>query len=366
MTSFGKKRVFIIAEAGVNHNGSLDQALALVDAAAEASADAVKFQSFKAEAEISRYASKAEYQLKSTNKSESQLEMVKRLELDLSAHQQLVRHCEVRKIQFLSTPFDLSSVDMLVRDLKVERIKVSSGDITYGPLLLRVAQSGLPVLLSSGMCTLGDIENALAVLAFGYLQSCETPSIAVFKRAFLSAEGQQQLQQKVTLLHCTTEYPAPFDDVNLLAMDTMASAFGLPVGLSDHTVGYSVAIAAAARGAVMIEKHFTLDRNLPGPDHKASLQPDELAAMVKAIREVEVALGSPRKVVAASEAKNQDIARKSLVAAVPIRKGEQFTLDNLTSKRPGSGISPMYYWQVLGRCASRDYESDELILDYGN
>ena len=184
--------------------------------------------------------------------------------------------CEVRKIQFLSTPFDLSSVDMLVRDLKVLRIKVSSGDITYGPLLLRVAQSGLPVVLSTGMSTLGDIENALTVLAFGYLQSGDAPSIAGFKQAFHSTEGQLKLQQKVTLLHCTTEYPTPFDDVNLRAMDTMASAFGLPVGLSDHTMGYSAAIAAAARGAVVIEKHFTLDRNLPGPDHKASLEPDEL------------------------------------------------------------------------------------------
>jgi N-acetylneuraminate synthase len=366
MTEFDNRRVFIIAEAGVNHNGSLAQALALVDAAAEASADAVKFQTFKAEEVISRYAAKAEYQLKTTNESESQLEMVKKLELDLSAHQQLMQRCKVRKIQFLSTPFDLPSVDMLVKDLKVLRIKVPSGDIANGPLLLHVAQSGLPVILSSGMSTLGDIEDALAVLAFGYLQSEEAPSIAGFMRAFLSTEGQQQLQQKVTLLHCTTEYPAPFEDVNLLAMDTMASAFGLPVGLSDHTVGHSVAIAAAARGAVVIEKHFTLDRNLPGPDHKASLEPDELAAMVKAIRQVEIALGSPRKLVATSEAKNQNIARKSLVAAVPIRAGERFTPENLTSKRPGNGISPMYYWQVLGRRASRDYESDELIVDYGN
>jgi N-acetylneuraminate synthase len=357
---------YIIAEAGVNHNGSLERALALVDAAAEAGADAVKFQTFKAEAVISRYAAKAEYQLKATDESESQLEMAKKLELDLSAHRQLVQRCKARKIQFLSTPFDLSSVDMLVKDLKVLRIKVPSGEITNGPLLLRVAQSGLPVILSSGMSTLGDIEDALAVLAFGYLQSDEVPSIVGYRQALLSAGGQRQLQEKVTLLHCTTEYPAPFDDVNLLAIDTMANAFGLPVGLSDHTVGYSVAIAAVARGAVVIEKHFTLDRNLPGPDHKASLEPDELAAMVKAVREVEASLGSPRKLVAASEAKNQDIARKSLVAAVPIRAGERFTLENLTSKRPGNGISPMYYWQVLGSCASRDYESDELILDYGN
>jgi N-acetylneuraminate synthase len=251
---------------------------------------------------------------------------------------------------------------MLVKDLKVVWIKVPSGEITNGPLLLRVAQSGLPVILSSGMSTLGDIEDALAVLAFGYLQSSEVPTLSGFKQAYLSAEGQQQLQQKVTLLHCTTEYPTPFYDVNLRAMDTMASAFGLPVGLSDHTMGYSVAIAAAALGAVVIEKHFTLDRDLPGPDHKASLEPDELTAMVKSIRDVEVALGSPRKLVAASESRNQDIARKSLVALQAILEGETFTSKNLASKRPGTGISPMHYWEYLGKTATRDYGADEVII----
>jgi N-acetylneuraminate synthase len=244
----------------------------------------------------------------------------------------------------------------------VARIKVPSGEITNGPLLLRVAQSGLPVILSSGMSTLGDIEDALAVLAFGYLQSSAVPSIAGFKRAFLSTEGQQQLQQKVILLHCTTEYPTPFDDVNLLAMDTIANAFGLPVGLSDHTVGYSVAIAAVARGACVIEKHFTLDRNLPGPDHKASLEPGELTAMVTAIREVEQAIGSPRKLVAASEAKNQNIARKSLVALQTILKGEPFTSQNLGAKRPGTGIAPIRYWELLGKTSTRDYGRDEVII----
>jgi N-acetylneuraminate synthase len=362
MTEFWKNRVFIIAEAGVNHNGSLDQALALVDVAAEAGADAVKFQTFKAEEVISRNAAKAEYQLMTTNENESQLDMAKKLELDLSAHKQIIRRCEMRKIQFLSTPFDLPSVDMLVNDLKVARIKVPSGEITNGPLLLRVAQSGLPVILSSGMSTLGDIEDALAVLAFGYLHSEEVPSITGFRQAVLSAEGQQQLQQKVTLLHCTTEYPTPFDDVNLRAMDTMGSAFGLPVGLSDHTRGYSVAIAAAARGAVVIEKHFTLDRDLPGPDHKASLEPDELTSMVKSIRDVEAALGSPRKLVAASERKNQNIARKSLIALQNIRKDEAFTSNNLGIKRPGTGISPMHYWEFLGKIATRDYGTDEVII----
>ena len=357
---------FIIAEAGVNHNGSLDRALALVDVAANAGADAVKFQTFQSEAVISRHAVKAEYQVRNTGDNESQLEMVKKLELDLSAHKQLIRRCEMRNIQFLSTPFDLPSVDMLVKDLKVPRIKVASGEITNAPLLLRVAHSGLPVILSTGMSLLGDIEDTLGVLAYGYLKTSEVPSIAGFRQAFMSREGQHQLQEKVTLLHCTTEYPSPFEDVNLLAMDTMAKAFGLPVGLSDHTVGYSVPIAAVARGACIIEKHFTLDRSLPGPDHIASLEPQELTSMIVAIREVESALGSSRKLVASSEEKNLEIARKSLVAATPIRAGERFTLENLTSKRPGSGISPMHYWELLGRCATREYDSDELINEHAN
>jgi N-acetylneuraminate synthase len=357
---------FIIAEAGVNHNGSLDRALAMVDVAANAGANAVKFQTFRSEAVISRLAVKAEYQVKNTGDNESQLEMVKKLELDLPAHKQLLKHCEVRHIQFLSTPFDLSSVDMLVNDLRVSRLKVPSGEITNAPLLLRVAHSDLPVILSTGMCMLGDIEDALGVLAYGYLHSGEAPSVAGFKKAFISAEGQRHIQEKVALLHCTTEYPSPFDDVNLLAMDTLAGAFGLPVGLSDHTMGYSVSIAAVARGARIIEKHFTLDRNLPGPDHVASLEPQELASMISAIREVESSLGSPRKLVAKSEEKNLEIARKSLVAAIPIRKGERFTMENLTAKRPGNGISPMHYWEFLGSRATRNYGSDEVIIDHAD
>jgi N-acetylneuraminate synthase len=353
---------FIIAEAGINHNGSLDRALEMVDTAANAGADAVKFQTFIPEAVISRYAEKAAYQFGNTGDSESQLEMVKGLALDLDTHKQLMRRCEMRNIQFLSTPFDLSSVDMLVNDLKVPRIKVASGEITNAPLLLRIAHSGLPVILSTGMSLLGDIEDALGVLAHGYLQASEVPSIAGFRKAFLSREGQRQLPEKVTLLHCTTEYPSPFDDVNLLAMETLTRAFGLPVGLSDHTIGCSVPIAAVARGACIIEKHFTLDRNLPGPDHKASLEPDELLAMTRAIREVEQAIGSPRKLVAASETKNQEIARKSLVALQTILKGEPFTSDNLGAKRPGTGISPIRYWEFLGKTATRDYGVDEAII----
>jgi N-acetylneuraminate synthase len=313
---------YIIAEAGVNHNGSLERALAMIDTAAEAGADAVKFQTFQSEAVISRYAPKAEYQVRTTGESESQLEMVKKLELDFSAHEQILQRCQARHIQFLSTPFDLPSVEMLVKSLGLHRIKVASGEITNAPLLLCVAQSGASVILSTGMSTLGDVEQALGVLAFGYLGCKGDCSIAGFRAAFQSAEGQRLLQEKVVLLHCTTEYPAPFGDVNLRAMDTLAAAFGLPVGLSDHTTGFSVPVAATARGAVVIEKHFTLDRNLAGPDHKASLEPQELAAMIQAVREVELALGSARKLAANSEIKNQVIARKSLVAAARIRAGE--------------------------------------------
>jgi N-acetylneuraminate synthase len=250
---------------------------------------------------------------------------------------------------------------MLVNDLKVLRIKIASGEITNAPLLLHVADSGLPVILSTGMSLLGDIEDALGVLAHGYLRNGEVPSIANFRRAYQSSDGQKRLQEKVTLLHCTTEYPTPFADVNLRALDTLAAAFGLPIGLSDHTVGYSIAIAGAARGASIIEKHFTLDRSLPGPDHKASLEPGELTAMVAAVREVEQAIGSPRKLLAISEEKNQTIARKSLVALQTIRKGEPITQQNLGAKRPGTGIPPIRYWEFLGKTAARDYGADEFI-----
>jgi N-acetylneuraminate synthase len=359
-------KAFVIAEAGVNHNGSIKRALAMIDVAADAGADAIKFQTFRSEAVISRYAAKAEYQVRNTGEGESQLEMVKKLELDLTAHKDLKGRCAARKIEFLSTPFDLESVDMLVRDLGLSRLKIASGEITNAPLLLRAAQSDLPVILSTGMSVLGDIEEALGVLAHGYLHSREEPSIDAFRRAYLSDAGLRKLEEKVALLHCTTEYPSPFEDVNLLVMETLGRAFGLPVGLSDHTLGYSVPIAAVARGASIIEKHFTLDRDLSGPDHKASLEPQELAAMIEAIRSVESALGGSRKLVANSEGRNREIARKSLVAETAICKGDRFTKDNLTSKRPGTGISPMRYWEFLGTSATRDYAPDEAIVDHAS
>lgn len=353
-------RTYIIAEAGVNHNGSLAIAKKLVEVAAEAGADAVKFQTFKADRLVSRMAAKAEYQTRTTDVAESQHEMIRKLELDELAHETLIEHCMVCGIQFLSTPFDLESLDLLSGRFGLPCIKIPSGDITNAPLLLKIAQTGKPVILSTGMSTLGEIEDALGVLAFGYLDNRE-PSIAVFRAIYCSAEGQTILQDKVTLLHCTTEYPAPLEDVNLKVMDTLRSAFGLPVGYSDHTEGITVPIAAVARGAVVIEKHFTLDRNLPGPDHKASLEPAELKQMVAAIRIVEQSLGSSRKHPAASELKNMCVARKSLVAAATISAGEPFTVDNLAVKRPGNGLSPMRYWELLNRKTGRDFSADEVV-----
>jgi N-acetylneuraminate synthase len=353
--------VYIIAEAGVNHNGSIEMAKKLIDVAAEAGADAVKFQTFKAEKVISKRAPKAEYQKRTTIETESQLDMVKKLELDESAHRGLIEHCRLKKIQFLSTPFDFDSIDLLANGLNLPCIKIPSGEITNGPYLLHVAGTGKPVIFSTGMSTLGEVETALGVLAFGYLSFNEKPSLEKFRDAFYSETGQRILKEKVILLHCTIEYPAPFEEVNLRAMATIRTAFGLPTGISDHTSGITVPIAAAALGAAVIEKHFTLDRRLPGPDHKASLEPHELMEMVKSIRQVEKALGDSRKIPMPSELNNRDIARKSLTAAKSIQKGDLFSPENLTMKRPGTGISPMRYWDLLAERSSQDYSEDELI-----
>lgn len=357
-----RKAIMIIAEAGVNHNGSLTMARQLIDAAADAGADAVKFQTFRAEALVSATAPKAEYQKEATGAAESQFSMLKKLELGEQAHIALATHCRKRGIRFLSTPFDEESVDLLVRRIGVSMIKVPSGEITNGPLLLKAARTHKPIILSTGMSDLNDIEAALGVVAFGYTRPKDIPSRAVFRRAFTSPEGRRALRKKVTLLHCTTEYPAPIADVNLMAMETIRDAFGLPVGYSDHSPGIIIPIAAAARGAVLIEKHFTLDRALPGPDHRSSLEPKELEAMVKAIRDIELALGSGRKKPAASEKKNIAVARRSLVAARQIEKNEIFTPENLTCKRPGTGTSPLNYWSVLGKKAKKNYRKDEVIV----
>jgi len=352
---------YIIAEAGVNHNGSIELAIELIDVACEAGADAVKFQSFKSENLVSKSALKAEYQRRTTDKNESQFDMIKRLELDVDSHLKLQKYCTERGIEFLSTPFDNESLDLLANNMDLSLIKISSGDLTNAPLLYEAARTDKPVILSTGMSTLADIEQALGVLAMGYVNTDVLPSREAIRNAFISQQGQQLLRQKVSLLHCTTEYPAPFLEVNLRAMDTLRASFGLPVGFSDHTQGIAVPVAAVARGATIIEKHFTLDRDFPGPDHKASLMPDELKLMIQAIRQVEVSLGSGIKLVSESEFKNINVARKSLVALMNIRKGEIFTFENLGVKRPGGGIEPIDYWEVLGQVANKDYLVDEFI-----
>lgn len=352
---------YIIAEAGVNHNGSLEKAFELVEVAAAAGADAVKFQSFKAAKLVSRTAQKAAYQQRTTGAEESQYDMLRRLELSIEDHRRLQQHCRQHAIEFLSTPFDPESLDFLVDQLALPRIKIPSGEITNAPFLLQLAAKQKPIILSTGMSTLDEVADALGALAFAYLRESGTPGLAAFRQALASPAGQAALAANVTLLHCTTEYPAPFDEINLRAMDTLQAEFGLPVGYSDHSVGIAIPVAAVARGACLIEKHFTLDRTLPGPDHAASLEPDELKAMVEAIRQVELALGSAAKAPTASELKNRAVARKSLVATAPIRAGEPLTPQNLGIKRPGDGLSPFTYWQHLGAIATRDYAPDELI-----
>lgn len=353
--------VYIIAEAGVNHNGSPDLARRLVDVAAASGVDAVKFQTFKADRLVTRRAIKAEYQTKTTAPEESQFDMIRRLELDEAMHRELVERAAKRGIQFLSTPFDLESLDLLASRLDLPRLKISSGDVTNGPLLLAAARTRKPVILSTGMANMAEIEAALGALAYGYLEAPGTPSPAAFEAARRSAEGRAALAKSVCLLHCTTEYPAPLAEVNLRAMDSMAARFGLPVGYSDHTQGIAVSIAAAARGATVIEKHFTLDRSLPGPDHAASLEPDELEAMVASIRDIAVALGSEEKQPTAAELKNIPVARRSLVAIKNVAVGELFTESNLGVKRPGTGISPMKFWEMLGKAARRSYHADDLV-----
>lgn len=327
----------VIAEAGVNHNGSLELALALVDAAAVAGASIIKFQTFRADDLVTPMAAKARYQVETTGAAESQHPMLRRLELTSSMHAQLVDRCAARNIEFLSSAFDLSSLDYLC-ELGVRRLKVPSGEITNLPYLERIGRAGLPIILSTGMATLGEVEAALDTL----------------ERAGTS-------RTSIIVLQCTTAYPARAADANLRAMLSMRDAFGVDVGLSDHTQGIEIAIAAVALGACVIEKHFTLDRTLPGPDHRASLEPEELQQMVTCIRNVELALGDGRKRPSALELENLPIARKSVVAARDIQCGEVFTSTNLTVKRPGTGISPMRLPELIGRRASRDFAADEQI-----
>lgn len=355
------QKTFVIAEAGVNHNGDINLAFQLIDTAKKAGADAVKFQTFSADALVSKTAPKAAYQRRNTDSAESQYVMLKKLELSDEVHQKLKSYCDEIGIQFLSTPFDTISADFLLNSMKLKTIKIASGEITTAPLLLQIARKNPDVILSTGMASLGEIEQALSILAFGYLNVDKQPSVSAFMEAYYSDEGQQKLKEKVSLLHCTSDYPAEFDCVNLRAMDTLQSAFGLPVGYSDHTQGIAIPIAAVARGASIIEKHFTLSRLMPGPDHKASLEPTELQNMITAIREVEAALGKSQKMPTTKELDTKTVARKSLIASRQIKRGEKFSDENIVLQRPGSGVSPVLYWEYLKRTASRDYQVGELI-----
>jgi N,N'-diacetyllegionaminate synthase len=330
-------KTFIIAEAGVNHNGSVEIAKRMIEVAKECGADAIKFQTFKAEEVVSKYAPKAEYQKQTTGEIESHLQMVKKLELSFDDFIVLKEYCDKLGIMFLSTPFDFESIDFL-NSLGLEIFKISSGEITNLPYLEKIGKLRKKVILSTGMADLGEIEDALDILT-----SCGTK------------------KEDITILHCNTEYPTPYEDVNLLAMLTIKEAFKVKVGYSDHTPGIEVPIAAVALGASVIEKHFTLDRNMQGPDHKSSLEPNELKAMVRAIRNVEKALGDGIKKPSPSEIKNKIIVRRSIVAKRNIKRGEIFNEENITVKRPATGISPMRWYEILGKTATRDYKEDEII-----
>jgi len=334
---FDTNEVFIIAEAGVNHNGSLELAKKLIDVAVEANVNAVKFQTFKAENVLSKHAQKADYQKQTTDADESQFDMIKKLELDVTTHNELIAYCNEKNIMFLSTPFDLDSISLL-NDLKLPIFKIPSGEITNLPYLRKIGNLKKKIILSTGMADIGEIEDALDILL-----------------------NAGTLKDNITVLHANTMYPTPMEDVNLKAMVTIGNTFDIAYGYSDHTLGIEVDIAAVAMGATVIEKHFTLDKTMQGPDHTASLEPQELIDMVKAIRNIELALGSSVKKPSKSETPNIEIARKSIMARTYIKKGEVFTVDNLTIKRPATGINPMRWDNIIGTIADKDFNEDELI-----
>jgi N-acetylneuraminate synthase len=354
---------YIIAEAGVNHNGRNDLAGRLVDTAIAAGVDAVKFQAFSPEHLVTAGAAKAAYQEREASSSKSQLEMLRGLTLSAKEYHELRDQCRGGGVDFLCTPFDQPSLDFLVGDLGVDCLKISSGEMANAPLLWNAARTGLPLIVSTGMAEMKEIAEALGVIAhaLGFGDQETRPGVTVFHSALQAEGAKATLYKQVTLLHATSDYPALLEAVNLRAMQVMRARFGLKVGYSDHTPGISVPIAAAALGASVIEKHFTLDRTMDGPDHKASLEPDELTAMVRGIREATIALGEPVKTLQKSEVATLKVARKSLVAAVSIQAGETFSDDNLTTKRPGGGMPPIHYWHLLGCHASRAYAIDDLV-----
>ena len=352
--------VYIIAEAGVNHNGQRDLAFALVDAAAEAGADAVKFQTFDAAKLASKSAPKAAYQKQSTDAAESQLAMLRKLELPREWHSGLQAHARQKGIEFLSTAFDTDSLAFLV-DLGMPLFKIPSGELTNGPLLWQFARTGKPLVLSTGMATLSEVEQGLAIVAHALSAEAEPASIDDVWRSWSRADWRARLHGHVTLLHCTSQYPTPFAEVNLRGMDTLAQAFGLSVGYSDHTEGILIPVAAVARGAKIIEKHFTLDRSLPGPDHKASLEPAELTQMVRDIRALQAALGDGGKTPQPSEWDTRQAARQQVVAARDIAAGDILARADLTTARCGSGLPPTALWGLVGRSAGRAYAAGDVI-----
>lgn len=351
----------IIAEAGVNHNGSVDMALKLVERAADAGADFVKFQTFVPEQLASTTAQKAAYQVRTTGQDGGQLSMLRQLRLSHEAHVAVHKHCADCGIGFLSSPFDRDSLLFLTNELGCSTLKLGSGELTNAPLLLAAARSDATIILSTGMGTLSEVEEALGVIAFGLTNKSEPQRRSDFTAALACAQTRKTLKEKVTLLHCTTEYPAAVEDTNLRAMDTMRAAFGLRVGYSDHTNGRAVSLAAVARGACVLEKHFTLDRNLPGPDHAASLEPEDLSKLVAEIRMVEDALGDGMKQPSEAEVANRSVARKSLHVTRNLPAGHMLTLEDLAAKRPGDGQSPMLFWDALGTAVPCDLEADDKL-----
>ena len=351
----------IIAEAGVNHNGSEDIAFNLIDVAHDAGADIVKFQTFKSSDLVTQNAKKAQYQSINTKNDASQLKMLKDLELPYSSFKKLANYCDDLRIEFLSTAFDKTSLDFLVNDIGMRRLKIPSGELNNAPFILDHARTGMSIILSTGMSNLNEIKMALGVIAFGYIGDERKPSIQSFEEAFNSIEGKNILKEKVHLLHCTSEYPAPLEEVNLNAIQLLKKEFGLKIGYSDHTLGIDVALGAVALGAEVIEKHFSLSRDSEGPDHRASLEPDELSLIIIKIRQMEIALGKEEKIRTSSESKNLKIVRKSIVAEKTINPGDQFSSLNISIKRPGVGMQPISFWDLLSKKSSKKYKPGDLI-----
>ncbi|AOV08504.1 N-acetylneuraminate synthase [Sporosarcina ureilytica] len=352
---------YIIAEAGVNHNGSFEMAKQLIEAAKKSGVDAVKFQTFKTENLVTPDAQQANYQVNNLGGATSQFEMLKKLELSYEEFIELKRYCDTLEIEFLSTPFDFESVDFLLDDIGMSTFKIPSGELTNSPFIHYIATKRKPMIISTGMATMDDIHEALSFLAYGLAFPNQLVNLEKVQAFYHTDEAKLLLREYVTVLHCTTEYPAPFETINLTAINQMKNELQLPIGFSDHSEGITVPIAAVALGAVVLEKHITLNRQLPGPDHRASLEPKELEQMVNGIRVIEQSLGTGIKKPTTIEFENRQAARKSVVAKVPIAIGETITENHLVIKRPGNGMPPYTYWSLIGKTAKKSYETDELL-----